>query len=377
MTFNVDIRHWPTAAAFAAHLQAHDPCICAWARGLTVHHTAVPGASWAPEVPRRRDREWDRNETGLSRDAVREKRQRQVDGVAAYYRDTLGWSAGPHLFIDDLFIWQMTPLNLPGIHAPHYNATHWGIEVAGDYTRTSWPAPVRVLALGAAAALLRWVSIPVSPLTVNAHRDDNKPSCPGNAVDMGAVRAALAALCDEPCTVVTPDASLFAPPRASIDAVISAILTRPTGAYTAADVRAIIARYWQLCVDVGLDPLIVVAQLIHETGNLTSWWSQRPRRNPAGIGVTGAQGAGLSFATWADDAIPAHVGRLLAYALPVDHASLLQRALITEALALRPLPAVYRGSVQALRDLSGRWAIDATYAEKIARVAARLTGGTT
>ena len=43
-----------------------------------------------------------------------------------------------------------------------------------------------------------------------------------------------------------------------------------------------------------LDPLVAVAQMVLETGNLTSFWSQTPRRNPAGIGVTGEPGAGDS-----------------------------------------------------------------------------------
>ncbi|HET9223423.1 MAG TPA: hypothetical protein VFO07_13010 [Roseiflexaceae bacterium] len=94
-----------------------------------------------------------------------------------------------------------------------------------------------------------------------------------------------------------------------------------------------------------------MSQLIHETGNLTSWWSQRPRRNPAGIGVNGQQGVGLSFPTWKDDAIPAHIGRLLAYAITDGQATPRQRGLIAMALHWRPLPAKARGSAPALKAL--------------------------
>ena len=45
--------------------------------------------------------------------------------------------------------------------------------------------------------------------------------------------------------------------------------------------------YFRVCLPAGVDPLVALAQLVHETGNLTSFWSQRPQRNPAGIGVTG------------------------------------------------------------------------------------------
>ena len=97
--------------------------------------------------------------------------------------------------------------------------------------------------------------------------------------------------------------------------------------------------------------VIMIAQMIHETGALTSWWSQRPRRNPAGIGVTGqtrpekpATGAwqfdeqagiwkeGVAFPSWKDDSIPAHVGRMLAYALKDSQANDAQRALIALSL---------------------------------------------
>jgi Mannosyl-glycoprotein endo-beta-N-acetylglucosaminidase len=39
---------------------------------------------------------------------------------------------------------------------------------------------------------------------------------------------------------------------------------------------------------VGLDPALTIAQSIKETGWFKSWWYQEPRRNPAGIGVSGA-----------------------------------------------------------------------------------------
>jgi hypothetical protein len=105
------------------------------------------------------------------------------------------------------------------------------------------------------------------------------------------------------------------------------ILSRAHGEYNETDiVGTIVPAYFAVCASVGMDPVMLLAQMIHETGCLTSWWSQRPRRNPAGIGVTGrtsptqpSTGAwaqrdnlwaeGVSFPSWKDDSIPAHAGR--------------------------------------------------------------------
>lgn len=172
------------------------------------------------------------------------------------------------------------------------------------------------------------------------------------------------------------------------------MLARPHGEYNAHDLtNAIVPAYFSVGASVGLEPLMLLAQLIHETGGLTSWWSQRPRRNPAGIGVTGrkeaeqpATGAwafrdgawieGVSFASWADDAIPAHAGRLLAYALRDDQATFfLQRAMIKQALGYRPLPAGFRGVSPTWRGLNGRWAVPGpTYADTIAVIANAMLG---
>ncbi len=184
----------------------------------------------------------------------------------------------------------------------------------------------------------------------------------------------------------SPDSPLLAPTPPDLAARATRhILARAHGDYTTHDIAdVIIPAYIAQCAAVGLDAAIVLAQLIHETGNLTSWWSQRPRRNPAGIGVTGAVWAtqprtgrwvrrgplwvkGCSFATWEHDAIPAHLGRLLAYALPDGQGTPAQQQLITRALAIRPLPAAFRGTATRLQGLNGRWAWPGrVYAQKLA-----------
>ena len=151
----------------------------------------------------------------------------------------------------------------------------------------------------------------------------------------------------------------------------------------------IVPAYFAVCASVGLDAAIVLAQLIHETGNLTSWWSQRPRRNPAGIGVTGAVGnpaahrswvkrgplwvEGVAFPTWGTGRDPAHLGRLLAYTLPAGQGTPAQQQLIAQALAIRPLPAAFRGAATRLQGLNGRWAWPGLfYAQKLAALANTL-----
>jgi hypothetical protein len=146
------------------------------------------------------------------------------------------------------------------------------------------------------------------------------------------------------------------------------MLARDHGGYTDANVRGIVKRYVTTATSVGLDPLLVVSQMVLETGNLTSFWSQVPRRNPAGIGVTGEEGKGNTFTSW-DKACRAHVGRLLAYALPEGAENAAQRALIREALKVRPLPSDRRGRAPTLAGLAGSWAMDPKYAGKLVRIA--------
>jgi len=192
------------------------------------------------------------------------------------------------------------------------------------------------------------------------------------------------------------DIPIVGPASGSADAAARWITAHCSPSYTPFDVTAIVARYRELGASVEVDWFLALAQLAHETGNLTSWWSQRPRRNPAGIGVTGrtlpgeddappgpawawdsaAQlwREGASFPNWHDHAIPAHLGRLLAYALPEGQGTPAQQAQIVRALAVRDLPAHIRGVAAAgWHGLNGRWAVPGTdYSACIARIAAAI-----
>jgi hypothetical protein len=173
----------------------------------------------------------------------------------------------------------------------------------------------------------------------------------------------------------TEESPLLAPPSAAPEQVIAYMLGRPHDNYSDDAIRSVIVPgYFARCLPVGVDPVLALAQLIHETGNLTSFWSARPQRNPAGLGVNGQQQRqppasragwafntqrrvwekGLSFGSWEGESIVAHVGRLLAYAIPIGQATPAQQALIDQALAFRPLPAHIQGSAPTLRPLGRR-----------------------
>jgi hypothetical protein len=167
---------------------------------------------------------------------------------------------------------------------------------------------------------------------------------------------------------ITADTRLLGPSRAPAAQAERYLLARAHGGYSDADVRSLVADYYATATEVGLDPLLVVAQMVEETGHLTSFWSQRPRRNMAGIGVTGKPGEGLSFPDL-KTAVDAHTGRLLAYSLPVDAGNQAQNQLVKEALSFRMLPDRLRGAAPTLQGLAGTWAHDPHYAGKLAGVA--------
>jgi hypothetical protein len=169
---------------------------------VVLHHTAIPAASWAPSGDP--NRFWDAHEQELSESAIYAKRRRQLDGIRNYYRDTHGWSAGPHLFIDERWIWLFTPMSHIGIHAASGNSyrdnagrLHYsiGIEVVGYYDHAIWPERVQRLVGSAVVILQRRLKTfdltyrPAPPNTpaahvhsICSHRDFNKPGCPGAAI---------------------------------------------------------------------------------------------------------------------------------------------------------------------------------------------------
>jgi hypothetical protein len=377
--FDVDIRQWKTVAEFEAHLKAHDPAIAPWATGVIIHHT------WSP-VPQ----EWHGRTT--------------MNGLMNFYISK-GWSAGPHLFIcsgapnpADDGIWQLTPLNMVGIHAGECNTHNWGIEVVGDYDNQPWSAGTKNLVVGAAAALMRWRSLSVTANSLKGHRDCNSPkTCPGKAIDMSVVRGWVSsALSPVTPQVITANDRIIADPRVTQDKAVSYILNRkPKAAYSTSDFHnLIVPAYFAITNQCGVDPCMALAQAIHENANFSSWWVQVPRRNPAGVGVTGESRTtaphpedvnawaykmenkryykGLVFDTWQLAAL-AHVGRLLAYATTVSERTTTQQRIVDQALAFRPLPLRLQGVAPTLAGLNGKWAVPGTtYGQAIAAIATEM-----
>lgn len=380
MSFAADIRQWKTIEEFKAHLAAHDPAIAEWATGIIVHHTYRPLQS-----------QWQGRQT--------------MEGLKNYYI-SLGWDAGPHLFIAknspnpaDDGIWQLTPLNMVGIHAGVCNSHNWGIEVVGDYDAKPWDDVTRSLVVNTCAALNEWRSIVVNANTLKGHRDCNSPkTCPGKAIDMDQVRRwVTTAMADiPPRETITAQSSIIAAPRCTQAQALQYIMGRaPSPAYTEYDfTTTILPTYWKLAEQTGVDPCIAVAQSVHETFNYSSWWAQRPRRNPAGVGVTGESSKsapipeeqnkwayaidvnlwrkGLVFAAWTIGLV-AQMGRLCAYAVPISSRTPLQQQIVDQALMMRSLPVSLQGSAPTLEGLNGKWAYPGTaYAQKIAAIASDI-----
>lgn len=132
-------------------------------KGITIHHTYRPTvAQWAGA--------------------------KSIEALARFYRSArpgdqtgVGWDRGPHLFIAPDGIWELTPLDMQGIHAGACNAYKYGIEHVGNYDNALWPAKIHELSIGAQAHLAVWCGFGTDAIT--GHRDClNNKSCPGKAV---------------------------------------------------------------------------------------------------------------------------------------------------------------------------------------------------
>ena len=131
---------------------------------VVLHNTAAPALAQRP--------------IGLTQQHIRD--------LEAFYRDTQGWSAGPHLFIDDHQIWAFTPLTTSGVHSPSWNKVALGIEMLGDYETEAFNAgrglQVRSNTVEALATLCAVLGL--APETMKIHREDplTTHACPGKNV---------------------------------------------------------------------------------------------------------------------------------------------------------------------------------------------------
>jgi hypothetical protein len=181
---------------------------------VVLHHTGIPFLMNARAAGDNIAGAWD-NDAGMSDEARYNRRLQKVHNMREYYRTNPGllWDRGPHLFVDERYIWLFTPMYHPGIHAKQGNQYtddsgrlrySVGIEVIGNYTNTRWSEPVAKLVGHAVATLqkrlqnfeIRYKPGPRSaqknvardhnPWThvnsVCSHRDFNKAACPGNSI---------------------------------------------------------------------------------------------------------------------------------------------------------------------------------------------------
>lgn len=168
---------------------------------MVIHHTYNPDASWAP-ISTNQASWWNRNESGLNNDQIKAKRKPQLDSIKNYYVGK-GWTTGPHLFIDEKWIWLFTPMYDVGTHAASGNSYHdasglhysIGIETVGYFEYYGWPESMQKLLQIAVQSLqarlgnfdIIYMHAPTNTPQahdhqISFHRDYNKPECPGGVI---------------------------------------------------------------------------------------------------------------------------------------------------------------------------------------------------
>jgi len=156
-------RVW-TPAELKTHLANVEKPV--WATSITFHNTGAPSLEQRPRgfLPE------------------------HLTNLKSYYQG-LGWSSGPHLFIDEDQCWGMCDFQQHGVHAKSFNSSSIGIEVLGNYDveapNTGRGAQCWTTATAAGKVLLDWLGLQPSELTVKFHRDDPKTTktCPGTKVE--------------------------------------------------------------------------------------------------------------------------------------------------------------------------------------------------
>lgn len=370
---------------------------------MVLHHSGDPCTRQA--FSKDANSVWDADEQGRSEEEIYRRRKTRLTNVAKYYRG-LGWSRGPHLFIDDRYIWLFSPMKLRANHTLqggnefkddkgkyHYSI---GIEVVGCYTNVRWPEPVERL-VGHAVAVLRKrlgtfeleyrkdapKHTPRGRVgSVCSHRDFNKPACPGDAVTedyyisvlrrewnrlQGGAAPAPAPAGPSPLAAASPVVGPATGTRAAVERYIQKRL--PAGSEYAGDVGVIVGQYWAQAPAVGVDPYLAAVQMVLETEGLTSHWAARPRRNPASLGVN--QEGGLSFASW-EASVQAHLGQLLALALRDDQATDAQRAVMARNPRHAAIDPALRGTAATAGTLGTGWGGGDGYGQRILSLAAAI-----
>jgi hypothetical protein len=162
MSYNNVGQVW-TSDSFDAYLKTLQRP--SWCTKVCLHHTSSPSLAQRP--------------SGFT--------VQHIINMRDYYK-SLGWSSGPHLFIDEDQVWGMTPLNERGVHAVSFNSTAIGIEVLGDYdsenNATGRGLQCWQMAAKVTKSLFTWLNVPINASNLLFHRDDPQTSktCPGTKV---------------------------------------------------------------------------------------------------------------------------------------------------------------------------------------------------
>jgi hypothetical protein len=113
--------------------------------------------------------------------------EKRIRNLEAYYRDQMGWSAGPHAFVAHDKIWLFTPFTTPGVHTPSWNGTALGIELVGDYAREDddrgdgFKAKMNCVAVFGELHM----KLGLNPETIRLHKEDTRTDhdCPGKDIE--------------------------------------------------------------------------------------------------------------------------------------------------------------------------------------------------
>ena len=154
---------------FISYLQGKN---LSWADSVTLHHTGSPNLAQRAK--------------GLIVQHIKNIHYGYTTGRIR--RGRKPWSAGPHLFVDDVDINGMSPLEERGVHAVSFNHRSIAIEVLGNYDSED-PKSGRGLkcwkiAAQTTAALLIHMGKEANEKTILFHRDDPRTSksCPGTRI---------------------------------------------------------------------------------------------------------------------------------------------------------------------------------------------------
>ncbi len=161
----------------------------------------------------------------------------------------------------------------------------------------------------------------------------------------------------------SPSDALLAPARGTVEQILNH--AQKFGSLRMADVEAYVTEVYNLAPLVGLDPAVVVSQSNLETDTWrTAYWSNH--LNPAGIGIT-SDGA-ASF-TWKNgtEAARGQIVHLYVYAVGViPRGHVLEPYIPLDPRYDAAIQAGFAGIADTVDDLTGRWAVDPNYGEKLA-----------